>query len=226
MYFYELQMVPNIKRRSKEKFIGNKWHLHILLLYLAQSSTCILTSSISMQDYHFRLSLPSFLKRRRVVLVHVQMRRMFPGKFFWWKPVSGLISLYGTPLPQISFSLHSKCFVSCKFAIISYTSQSGQQYFAMYHQFLRFVSLSKLPFQSCPIDRGLPQWKLLMLLLNNARHGIGLIKMVHNPHDSIAQPCTVGHTRKSKLINFVSFLVYDTYPAKQTTVWTENEDTC
>lgn len=142
MYFYELQTVPNIKRGSKEKFIVNKWHLHILLLYLAQSSTCILTSSVSMQDYHFRLSLPSFLKRRRVVLVHVQMRRMFPGKFLWWKPVSGLISLYGTPLPQISFSLHSKCFVSYKLSTISYSSQSGQQYFTMYHQFLRFVSLS------------------------------------------------------------------------------------
>lgn len=148
MYFYKLQMVPNIKRRSKEEFILNKWHLHILLLYLAQSSTCLLTSSISMQDKHFRLSLPSFLKMGRVVLVHVQMRRMFPGKFLWWKLVSGLTGLCWNPLPEISFSLHSKCFVSCQLSIISHTSQSGQQYFALYHQFLRFVSFSDLPFKA------------------------------------------------------------------------------
>lgn len=30
--FYYVQMIPNIKRRNKEKFMVNKWHLYILLL--------------------------------------------------------------------------------------------------------------------------------------------------------------------------------------------------
>lgn len=48
--------------------------------------------------------------------------------------------------------------------------------------------------------------------------------MVDNPPDSTAQPCAVGHTRKSKLITFVSFPVYDTHPAKRT-VLPQNKDT-
>lgn len=98
--------------------------------------------------------------------------------------------------------------------------QSTQQVFCLIQAFYHFIYQSIRPtvFYNVSSVLKICFSQLLILLLNNARHGIGLIKMVHNPHDSIAQPCTVGHTRKSKLINFVSFPVYNIYPAKQTTV--------
>lgn len=122
----------------------------------------------------------------------------------------------------IAFILSTKQVFSLMPAFYHFTYQSVRP--TVQHQFLRFVSSSELSFQSCPIDCGLPQSKLLILLYS-VRHGIGLIKMLHNPLDNIAQPYTVGHTRESKLITFVSFLVCDTHPAKQT-VHTQNKDTC
>lgn len=157
-YLYKLQTAPDIKRRSKEEFIDNKWHLPIFLLYLTQSLTCLLTSATHAQDDHqvefafmpgdWQSGTRACPDEQSVSRQHIVMQTCVCSHRFVLDP-----------LPQISFRLRRKCFVSCQLSIIAHNSQSGQQYFVLYHQFLRFASFSELPFQSCPIDCGLLQWK-------------------------------------------------------------------
>lgn len=198
-----LSLLANGSKHKKEIKTNSLLTYDIVTLYTINLPSNIICQHTGL----FKLNLPPFL---RVILVHVQMERTFPGKFLGWKPRCG-VKVCAGPLCLRFHWEHTGSVLSHSSSLIRPTI-----WFALYHRVLSFwFFFSEVPFQNSHTDCGLSQWKLLILLLNSVRDEPGWIKMIHKPLDSIAQPCTVGHNRKSKLILWASWCRADIQLNKQ-----------